>query len=216
VQYECAEGSAFVVASPKGQRLDGKAVIGKSKCCWSRSAPIYYAKSALTCPNSVLPQVFHGSQWVSMHHSLVRHIVQHPTAQAATMGFEQTLLPDEAVLQTIAVNSPLRASLIASHIRFIEWPQLHGDANKYWASLGPRFHGGPMVLNETLSVHKAFLTSAMFARKIDPTIYPEVLGTRLAPCASLPTSCPAPPPTTSSLPLFPLRRLSSLSAGHPA
>ena len=32
-----------------------------------------------------------------------------------------------------------------------------------------------MVLNESLSVHKAFLTSAMFARKFDPTIYPDVL-----------------------------------------
>jgi hypothetical protein len=33
-----------------------------------------------------------------------------------------------------------------------------------------------MVLNETLAAHKAFLTSAMFARKVDPTIYSDVLG----------------------------------------
>ena len=73
---------------------------------------------------------------------------------------EHTLLPDEAVLQTIAVNSPYRRTLIASHLRFIEWPQLHGDANKYWASLGPRFHGGPMVLNESLTTHKVRLPKA--------------------------------------------------------
>ena len=43
---------------------------------------------------------------------------------------ELTLLPDEAFLQTISVNSPHRSSIIANHVRFIEWPQLHGDANK--------------------------------------------------------------------------------------
>ena len=52
---------------------------------------------------------------------------------------------------------------------------MHGDATKYWASLGPKFHGGPMVLNETLARHKAFLTSSIFARKFDPTIYADVL-----------------------------------------
>ena len=36
------------------------------------------------------------------------------------------------------MNSPFRKTLIANHLRFIEWPQLHGDANKYWASLGPQ------------------------------------------------------------------------------
>ena len=88
---------------------------------------------------------------------------------------EHTLLPDEAMLQTATVNSPFRKTIIAQHLRFIEWPQLHGDANRYWESLGPRFHGGPMVLNVTLAVHKAFLTSAMFARKFDPTVYADVL-----------------------------------------
>ena len=74
-------------------------------------------------------------------------------------------------------SSPYRSTLIATHLRFIEWPQLHGDANKYWASLGPRFHGGPMVLNDTLLAHKAVLTSAMFARKVDPSVYSDVLPT---------------------------------------
>lgn len=122
-----------------------------------------------------MPTVFHGSQWVSLHRSLVQHIMLHPTAMAITRAFEQTLLPDEAMLQTIAVNSPHRKKLIAAHMRFIEWPQSHGSANKYWQSLGPGYHGGPMVLNETLAVHKAFMTSAMFARKFDPQIYADVL-----------------------------------------
>ena len=150
-------------------------VIGKRKCCWSRSAPIMYTREKMSCANAELPEVFHGSQWVSLHRSLVYHAVQHPTAQRVTRAMEQTLLPDEAFLQTIAVNSPYRSTLIGTHLRFIEWPQLHGDANKYWASLGPRFHGGPMVLNESLMTHKAFLTSAMFARKVDPSVYNDVL-----------------------------------------
>lgn len=175
--FECAHGSAWAVASPTGEALDGMKVIQKRKCCWSRSAPIFYTPHTLSCANQQLPGVFHGSQWVSLHRSLVYHTVLHPTAKSVTTGMEMTLLPDEAWIQTIAVNSPLRRTLIASHLRFIEWPQLHGDANKYWASLGPQFHGGPMVLNATLMEHKAFLTSAMFARKVDPSIYSDVLAT---------------------------------------
>jgi hypothetical protein len=120
-QFECEHGSAWVVAHPHGEALDGMKVIGKRKCCWSRSAPIVYTKQKLECANGNLPEVFHGSQWVSLHRSLVHHIVQHPTSQRILSSFEQTLLPDEAVLQTIAVNSPFRPTLIASHMRFIEW-----------------------------------------------------------------------------------------------
>ena len=32
-----------------------------------------------------------------------------------------------------------------------------------------------MVLNASLLRNKAFLTSAMFARKVDPSVYPDVL-----------------------------------------
>ena len=126
---------------------------------------------------------------------------QHPTARRITAGMEMTLLPDEAWLQTIAVNSPLRRTLIASHMRFIEWPQLHGDANKYWASLGPQFHGGPMVLNSTLMEHKAFMTSAMFARKVDPSLYSDVLKTWddwFAPKLAAQKEAPRQPPIGSS------------------
>ena len=172
---ECEDGTGWVVATPDGQQLDARTVLGKKKCCWSRSAPIVYTRYRVKCPTANLPEVFHGSQWASLHWSLVHQLVRHPTAQSVLGAMEHTLLPDEAMLQTAAVNSPLRKTLIAQHMRFIEWPQLHGDANKYWASLGPQFHGGPMVLNETLTVHKAFLTSAMFARKFDPTIYADVL-----------------------------------------
>ena len=168
-------GSGWVVSTPTGERLDGNIVIGKKKCCWSRSAPIVYTRHPISCSNAKLPEVFHGSQWASLHYSLVHHVVRHPVAQSVMAAMEHTLLPDEAMLQTTAVNSPLRKTLIGQHMRFIEWPQLHGDANKYWASLGPQFHGGPMVLNATLAVHKAFLTSAMFARKFDPTVYNDVL-----------------------------------------
>ncbi|KAL1510836.1 hypothetical protein AB1Y20_007119 [Prymnesium parvum] len=359
---ECDGGGAFVVWSPSGAKLDAAAVIGKSKCCWSRSAPILYSQVPLKCANEELPEVFHGSQWASLHRSLVEHIVLHPVARRVVRGMENTLLPDEALLQarllrafTLAAPSlsPLHSrraftllapslsprlhsrraftlaapslsprlhspraftlaalslssrlhsrraftlaaslsprlhspraftlaapslsprlpsrraftllapslsprlhspraftllapslsprlhspraftlaapslsprlhsrraftlaapslsprlhsrraftlaapslsprrhsrrgaphgarSIIANHLRFIEWPQLHGDANKYWASLGPQFHGGPMVLNVSLLRDKAIRTSAMFARKVDPSIYSDVL-----------------------------------------
>ena len=79
-------------------------VIGKRKCCWSRSAPIVYTRQRIGCNVNELPEVFHGSQWVSLHRSLVYHAVQHPTAQRVVSAFEHTLLPDEALLQTIAVK----------------------------------------------------------------------------------------------------------------
>lgn len=190
-----------MVSKPDGSLPTAEAVIGKRKCCWSRSAPILYAALGLQCRNQQAPSVFHGSQWASMHRSMVRHLVEHPTARRIIMAMENTLLPDEALLQTIAVNSPFRSSIIPAHLRFIEWcalrraarlpppprprlshhtplphrrPQLHGDANKYWATVGPQFHGGPMVLNATLA-HKAFRSPVMFARKFDPSLYPEAL-----------------------------------------
>lgn len=51
-------------------------VIQKRKCCWSRSAPIFYTSRKLSCPNAQVPTVFHGSQWTSMHRALVHHVVQ--------------------------------------------------------------------------------------------------------------------------------------------
>ena len=44
-----------------------------------------------------------------------------PLAQRAVAGFENTLLPDEAFVQTVAVNSPMRSTVIPSHLRYIEW-----------------------------------------------------------------------------------------------
>jgi hypothetical protein len=58
-------------------------------------------------------------------------MVDHPFAHGVMRALEHTLLPDEVMLQTIAVNSPFRRTLIPVHLRFIEWPQSHGDANKY-------------------------------------------------------------------------------------
>uniref|UniRef100_A0A7S0JBD9 protein xylosyltransferase n=1 Tax=Calcidiscus leptoporus TaxID=127549 RepID=A0A7S0JBD9_9EUKA len=172
---ECDEGRAFLVSRrADSQRPDAMQVVGKRKCCWSRTAPIVYAGLEFRCPSASLPEVFHGSQWASLHRSMVEYIVRDPLAQHITAAMENTLLPDEALLQTIAVNSPLRPTIIPSHLRFIEWPQMHGDANKYWASVGPQFHGGPMVLNASLA-RKAFATSAMFARKVDPGLYVDAL-----------------------------------------
>lgn len=176
---ECEGGAGFVVsggpAHPAGFTPDAFQVIGKRKCCWSRTATILYSNAPLQCPNADLPETFHGSQWATLHHTLVRHMVDHPFVRRIIVAMEHTLLPDEAMLQTIAVNSPFRRTLIPAHLRYIEWPQSHGDANKYWASIGPQFHGGPMVLNASLALNKAFKSSAMFARKVDPGLYRDVL-----------------------------------------
>ena len=176
---ECEGGAGFVVsggaAHAAGFTPDAFQVIGKRKCCWSRTRTILYSNAPLQCPNAQLPETYHGSQWATLHHSLVRHMVDHPFVRRIIVAMEHTLLPDEAMLQTIAVNSPFRRTIIPAHLRYIEWPQSHGDANKYWASLGPQFHGGPMVLNASLALKKAFKSSAMFARKVDPGLYRDVL-----------------------------------------
>lgn len=66
---ECEDGVAWVVASPKGDALDAQKVIGKRKCCWSRSAPILYMRDPMQCNNDMGPdlEVYHGSQWASLH-----------------------------------------------------------------------------------------------------------------------------------------------------
>ena len=77
-------------------------VLGKRKPAWSRTAPIVYGAVPLQCANANLPDVFHGSQWASLHRPLVEHMVRHPLAQKVLTALEHTLLPDEALLQTIA------------------------------------------------------------------------------------------------------------------
>ena len=57
--------------------------------------------------------------------SLGPHVTPH-----AHQPWTPCVRQDEALLQTIGVNSPLRSTIIGQHMRFIEWPQLHGDANK--------------------------------------------------------------------------------------
>ena len=80
---ECDEGSGWVVSTPSGESLDAQRVIGKQKCCWSRSAPIVYTRHPISCANAQLPEVFHGSQWASLHRSLVLQMLEHPTAQVS-------------------------------------------------------------------------------------------------------------------------------------
>ena len=96
---ECARGAAFVVATEAGERAGAMKVLGKRKPAWSRTAPIVYGAVPLKCANANLPDVFHGSQWASLHRPLVEHMVRHPLAQKVLTALEHTLLPDEAMLQ---------------------------------------------------------------------------------------------------------------------
>ena len=123
---ECAHGSGFVVSGgdkhAAGFQPNSFDVIGKNKCCWSRTAPIVYSNASLGCPNAELPEAYHGSQWVSLHRALVHHMVDHPFARKVTRALEHTLLPDEAMLQarlapgpgggvpTVAACAPVAAS----------------------------------------------------------------------------------------------------------
>jgi len=56
---ECANGSGFFVTGgethPAGLQPNSFDVIGKNKCCWSRTAPIIYSNATLDCPNKELP-----------------------------------------------------------------------------------------------------------------------------------------------------------------
>ena len=40
---------------PVGMQPNSFDVIGKNKCCWSRTAPILYSNATLDCPNKELP-----------------------------------------------------------------------------------------------------------------------------------------------------------------
>ena len=46
-------GAAFLVTRPDGKLPDAKQVIGKSKCCWSRTPPILYAALPLQCATNL-------------------------------------------------------------------------------------------------------------------------------------------------------------------
>lgn len=176
--FEC-DGEGWVVSSPEAEHVSARSILGSKTCCWSRSAPIVYTSSRIDCPSRKMAvSVTHGSQWVMLHRSLVKHIITDPLSRNITASFHHTLLPDEAILQTIALNSPLRQRLVKrSHMRYIAWPQRHfKNPSTYWDKMGRKaFHGGPMALDSRL-LAKAVASEKVFARKVDPIIYPETFA----------------------------------------
>ena len=167
---ECARGAAFVVATEAGERADAMKVLGKRKPAWSRTAPIVYGAVPLKCANANLPDVFHGSQWASLHRPLVEHMVRHPLAQKVLTALEHTLLPDEAMLQTIAVNSRFRNTIIGNHLRFIEAtvPRRRQQVLGERRAAVPRRADGA---ERDARAHEGVQDECHVRTKVDPTVY---------------------------------------------
>ncbi|KOO30866.1 xylosyltransferase 2 [Chrysochromulina tobinii] len=91
-------------------------------------------------------------------------------------AFERRLVPDESLLQTVAMHSPRhRSTLINHNLRWIDWPHSHGDPNEYWNKLGARqYIGGPRVLNAS-ELRQVLASPYLFARKVDVSVDAEVL-----------------------------------------
>lgn len=83
-------------------------------------------------------------------------------------ALESSYMADEVFVQTAAMNSPYRDSIISHNLRYIDWPQ-GASALEYWQSMGHPYASGPRVLRaDMLSTLRA--SEAIFARKVDPMV----------------------------------------------
>ena len=106
-----------------------------------------YADPHPTSSPSALP--YHGCNLLTLWPTLIWHATC-LLWQAATLllAYERRLVPDESLLQTAAMHSPHKASLLNHNLRWIDWPHQHGDAQAYWNRVGKggrAFVGGPQV-----------------------------------------------------------------------
>ena len=146
-------------------------------CCIGRSGPAAFATLPIGAHAHIGSRSVHtGSQWAILSASFVRHLLHGPGSQEWLAAFERRLVPDESMLQTMAMHSPEhRASLVNHNLRWIDWPHSHGDPTEYWNALGARkFIGGPRVLNSS-ELSPVFASPYMFARKVDHEVDPHVL-----------------------------------------
>ena len=109
----------------------GFVVVNKTKhefpltagCCIGRSGPAAFAQLPIA-KHPVLDQVAvqTGSQWASLHYDFCHFLMRDPLAKRLRAAFERRLVPDEALLQTVVMNSPFKQSLLNHNLRWIYWP----------------------------------------------------------------------------------------------
>ena len=117
-----------------------------------------------------------GSQWAALSYEFCRDLVLSTEGLRWIAAFERRLVPDESLVQTVAMHSPRhRSTLINHNLRWIDWPHSHGDPNEYWNKLGARqYIGGPRVLNAS-ELRQVLASPYLFARKVDVSVDAEVL-----------------------------------------
>ena len=147
-------------------------------CCIGRSGPAAFAESLPLPQHPHLEgkQMHTGSQWAILSAAFCHHILRGEHSADWLNAFERRLVPDESILQTILMHSPIHKRLLVNHnLRWIDWPHSHGDPNEYWNALGARkYIGGPRVLNSS-DLSAVFASPYIFARKVDHEVDPDVL-----------------------------------------
>jgi hypothetical protein len=97
-----------------------------------------------------------GSQWSVLSRDFAQHLVEDRVAQRLAGFFRFTFIPDESFVQTVALNSEFRDTVVNDNRRLIEWEPgvrvwRHSDLDRLMAS------------------------DAWFARKFDELVDAEVL-----------------------------------------
>lgn len=175
---ECAgpAGAGFVVANISSDDIFSH----KPRCCFGRSGHILYAPLPFARAESpAATRYFHGSQWAILSSSAAEYLVRSAAARQLAASLRNTFLPDEVFVQTALLADPSQAARLVNHnLRHLLWPhQFYTLPEDYWYGDGvPEYHrGGPMVLNSTTAT-SAMVSSALAARKLDPTVDASLLS----------------------------------------
>ena len=184
---ECG-GFGFVSVNTSFNDSSAQAAIGPA-CCVGQSGPLVHgslpfdppepppARSRAGATGGARRAVEHrGSQWAVLPHGFCKHMLEDPRALQWARVFERRILPDELYLPTVLMDSPYRAQLVNTNLRFEVWAQ-GGDAERlaYWATLPESEWGGARPLDGS-SLTAALRSPMAFAKKalpdLDPTLLP--------------------------------------------
>jgi hypothetical protein len=159
-QLEQAGGRSFLTYRPSTgrflrrleQRHWHRTVLGRKLRLPNRLVPITVRRSL---PEGLRP--YHGSGHWCLERKCLDYVASRPGEEIELFRWASS--PDEALFQTILVNSPLASTIVNDDLRYVDWSE--GGAS-------------PRVLT-TYDIDRMLASHCLFARKFDPRVDAEVI-----------------------------------------
>jgi hypothetical protein len=159
-ELEQADGRSFMTYRPSSGRFLRRltrrhwhrTVLGRKLRLPNRLVPIMVRRSL---PEGLRP--YHGSGHWCLSRKCLEYVASRDPEEIELFRWASS--PDEALFQTILINSPLAPTIVNDDLRYVDWSE--GGAS-------------PRVLT-TYDLDRMLASHCLFARKFDPRIDAEVI-----------------------------------------